>query len=424
MGVVSPFGMGVPRFFSALLEGRSAARGIDTFDASAMPTRFWASLPMEDAELLHLLPQPRVGKVLTRSGRMAMIAAEEAMDQAGIDHHRLDGQRFGISVGAGGVGLVDTGMSPLDEQVRRLPELTGRPFTSTAETWGRILNSMHPLNPVRSIPNSIAAHLSIRHQALGSSLTYTTACTSSAQAIGEAWYMIREGRQDVMLAGGADSGTNPSSIISFSLLGALSTRNEEFQTASRPFDRTRDGFMLGEGAAFLVLESERHCLARGGTPLAELAGYGTASDAYRVTDEPEDARGAIRAMLLALGTAGLSPSLVGHINAHGTSTRMNDPIESLAIRTVFGREAEPLPVTSIKSMIGHAIAASGALELVAAAETLRSGEIPPTINTREVDPECPLDIVLGACRPWQGQNVLSNSFGFGGQNASLVIRRL
>lgn len=423
VGVVSPFGVGKDLYWENLVRGQSAARMITSFDASMMPTQFWANTPETDDELTELLPNQRSGKLMPRFVKMAMIAAGEAVSQSGIDPHSVNGNRFGISVGSGGIGLVDQGLSPIDFQFALQHTNTNEIPEDESAYWKYLLDHMHPLNPIRSIPNAISAHLAIQYQAMGSCLTYTTACTSSAQAIGEAFLALRQGRQDIMIAGGADSGTNPSNLISFSLLGALSKNNDSFQSASRPFDRDRDGFMLGEGAAFLVLETESHCRNRGAKPLAELVGYGTASDAYRVTDEPEDARGAIRAMKWAIQDAGMAPTDIDHINAHGTSTRMNDPIESFAIHNVFGERANQIPVTSNKSMIGHLVAGAGAIELAAAVLTIHHEQIPPTINLDHLDDACDLDIVAGRSRTTKVDAILSNSFGFGGQNACLIVKR-
>jgi 3-oxoacyl-[acyl-carrier-protein] synthase II len=229
---------------------------------------------------------------------------------------------------------------------------------------------------------------------------------------------------DVILAGGADSVTNPHNLISFGLLGVLSTNNDQFLKASRPFDRDRDGFMLGEGAAFFVLEELEHCKKRGGIPLAELSGFGCASDAYRVTDEPEDARGSIAAMKLALTDAQLNPGDISYINAHGTSTRMNDKIETYAIKQVFGDAAFNIPVSSNKSMIGHLIAGAGAIELAASVLSMNHHIIPPTINLENPGEGCDLDYVPGEARDANLIHILSNSFGFGGQNSCLVISKI
>ena len=239
VGVVSPFGVGKDLYWENLVRGQSAARMITSFDASMMPTQFWANTPETDDELTELLPNQRSGKLMPRFVKMAMIAAGEAVSQSGIDPHSVNGNRFGISVGSGGIGLVDQGLSPIDFQFALQHTNTNEIPEDESAYWKYLLDHMHPLNPIRSIPNAISAHLAIQYQAMGSCLTYTTACTSSAQAIGEAFLALRQGRQDIMIAGGADSGTNPSNLISFSLLGALSKNNDSFQSASRPFQPDR-----------------------------------------------------------------------------------------------------------------------------------------------------------------------------------------
>jgi 3-oxoacyl-[acyl-carrier-protein] synthase II len=424
IGVVSPYGVGRELYWQHLIAGQSAAKPITSFDASLMPTRFWANAPESDTELQALLENRRSGKLLSRCGKMAIIAAAEAFEQANFGGHRPEAHRLGVSVGAGGIGLSDADTAPISYHTSAWLKEKPDASLSEGEFWQYLLENMHPLNPVRSTPNAIAAHLAIHYQAMGSSLTYTTACTSSAQAIGEAMLKIRFGLQDVMIAGGADSNTNPSGLLSFSLLGTLSKNNDNLTKASRPFDRDRDGFLLSEGATFLILESESFCRARGGMPLAELAGYGTAADAYRVTDEPEDARGAIMAMKLALEDANMQPEELDHINAHGTSTRMNDPIETFAIRQVFGSAADRIPVSANKSMIGHLVAGAGAIELAAAVMTLGDQRLPPTINLEHPDPACDLDYVKEGARPGVVRSVLSNSFGFGGQNACLIVKKI
>jgi 3-oxoacyl-[acyl-carrier-protein] synthase II len=266
--------------------------------------------------------------------------------------------------------------------------------------------------------------LSIIYKIQGNCQTITTACTSSAQAIGEAFHKIKFGLADVMLTGGSDSGTNPTCMLSFTLLGVLSKNNEQFQSASRPFDRDRDGFLLSEGAAFFILESLEHCKKRGGQPLAELTAFGCTSDAYRITDEPDDARGSIAAMQLALAEAQLNPSEISYINAHGTSTRMNDVIETHAIKRVFGDFAYKIPMSSNKSMIGHLVAGAGAIELAASVLTLQKNIIPPTAHLENLDADCDLDYVPKQARDANLKAILSNSFGFGGQNACLIIQKI
>lgn len=424
IGVVSAFGVGKDSFWDSISKGISASRRIKSFDASKMPTRFWAQALETDEQLTALLPNRRIAKMLPRAGIMSMLAAEEAWQQSGISDDQLPAHRLGISVGAGGTGLVDKDSAALSYNTSFWLKEHPPSRASEAEFWSVLLDNMHPLQPVRTIPNAICGHLAIQYGAMGHCLTYTTACTSSAQALGEAMLKIRYGIQDVMIAGGADSGTNPSSLLSFSLLGALSTNNNEYASASRPFDKTRDGFMLGEGAAFFILESESFCRERGGYPLAELRGYGTASDAYRITDEPEDGRGAKLAMSQALQDGGLTPEEIGYINAHGTSTRMNDPVETHAIRSIFDKNADTVPVSSTKSMIGHLVAGAGAIEGVACVLAIRNNLLPPTAHLQNPDPKCKLNHITGESRPLEINHVLSNSFGFGGQNACLIFSRI
>lgn len=424
IGVVSPFGIGRDLFWENLRSGVSAAKPITSFDASRMFTRFWANTPESDETLTALLEQKKLAKLLTRCGKMSLLAAAEAAMQSGIDFSQIQHERVGLSVGASGIGLTDPDVSAIGYDKSGWLKTKDLPTDQEGVYWEMMINHTHPLLAVKTIPNAISAHLSILYNAQGPCNTLTTACTSGSQAIGEAFHKIKFGQADVMIAGGADSVTNPTCMLSFSLLGVLSTNNDHFATASRPFDRDRDGFMLGEGAAFVILESLDHCVRRGGIPLAELAGYGCTSDAFRVTDEPEDARGSINAMRLALREAQLTPAQISCINAHGTSTRMNDVIETFAIKQVFGEAAYNIPVSSNKSMIGHLVAGAGAIELAASVLSLQNNTVPPTINLENPDPECDLDYVPQKAREMKLDAILSNSFGFGGQNSCLVIRKI
>ncbi|HMX40700.1 MAG TPA: beta-ketoacyl-[acyl-carrier-protein] synthase family protein, partial [Saprospiraceae bacterium] len=293
----------------------------------------------------------------------------------------------------GGIGVYDPDVAAISFERPGWLAPSALPADSEGPFWGALLANTHPLMAVKTVPNAIAAHLTIFHGIQGPSTSICTACASSSQAIGEAFHKIKYGLTDAMLAGGADSMTNPSSLLSFSLLGVLSRNNAEFASASRPFDRSRDGFLLGEGAAFFVLESLDHCRTRGGTPLAEICGFGCGSDAFRITDEPEDAHGSIAAMRQALEEAELRPEQISYINAHGTSTRMNDKTETLAIRQVFGENARRVPISSNKSMFGHLVAGAGAIELAASVLSLRHNVAPPTINLHQPDPDCDLDYV-------------------------------
>lgn len=425
IGILSPFGIGRTLFWDQLHKGHSAAKLIDSFDASGMPTRFWANAPLSNEELNELVVPKKTSKILTRAGKMAIIAASEAVEQSGIDFSTLAHDKVGVSVGAGGIGLIPGDLPK--KSVPKFHELKTNSFSSPEEEgkyWAEMLENTSPLLSLLSIPNSISAHLSIKYQAQGNCQTITTACTSSSQAIGEAFHKIKFGLSEVMIAGGSDSMTDPNSLLSFGLLGVISTNNDHFKTASRPFDRDRDGFLLGEGAAFFILESYQHCKNRNGTPLAEITGYGCASDAYRITDEPEDAHGCIAGMQSALKEAKLNPEDISYINAHGTSTVMNDTIETLAIKKVFGPAAYRIPVSSNKSMIGHLVAGAGAIELGASVLSMQNDIIPPTINLKNADPLCDLDYVPGSARDAKLNTILSNSFGFGGQNSCLIIKKI
>lgn len=421
VGTVSPFGVGKEIFWESLRAGKSAARPIESFDASALPVRFWANVSLTDRELQSKLNHRKAAKLLTRAGKMSMIAAAEAAAQSGLDFPNLNPFRTGVSVGASGGGANDLGEAPLDYSSFRRMAAAGYADLSEAEFRKTVLENTHPLLPLKSIPNSIAAHLSITYRAQAVSQTITTACTSSSQAVGEAFHKIKHGLCDVMLTGGADSVTNPDGMSAFSLLGVLSKRNDDYQTASRPFDRDRDGFMAGEGATFFVLEAEEHCKKRGGEILAYLTGYGCTADAYRITDEPEDANGAVAAIKQAVTEAEIAPENLSYINAHGTGTRMNDPTETYALKQVLGAAAYKIPVSSNKSMFGHLVAGAGAIELAASVLSLQNQVIPPTINLQNPDEKCDLDYVPHTARDAKLRHILSNSFGFGGQNSCLVI---
>ena len=281
----------------------------------------------------------------------------------------------------------------------------------------------NPLATLRGLPNLAAAHVAIQQDARGPNSTITTACTAGTQAIGEGLRLIQRGDADVVFAGGADATINPVTVLGFSLLGTLSRRNDQPNAASRPFDLERDGFVIGEGAGVVVLERESLARSRGAPVLAELAGYGVTCDAYRITDERPDAAGAARAIRLCLRDADAEPGDIDYINAHGTGTRMNDLTETRAIKEALGPKAGETAVSSTKSMMGHLLAAAGAVEVAAVVAAMCGGFLPPTINLDTPDPECDLDYVAGSARPARVDAALTNSFGFGGQNACLLIRR-
>jgi 3-oxoacyl-[acyl-carrier-protein] synthase II len=285
------------------------------------------------------------------------------------------------------------------------------------------LETLHPLSEVEQEPNMPAGHLAAMFNANGPNLNCLTACAASSQAIGEAVELVRRGEADVMLSGGTHSMIHPFGVTGFNLLTALSTRNDDPRKASRPFDNERDGFVLGEGAAMVVLEELEHAKRRGAKIHGELLGYGSTADAYRITDTHPEGRGASACIRMALADAGIGVDAIDYINAHGTSTDVNDKVETLAIKTVFGERAYKIPVSSTKSMMGHLIAAAGATELIVCLLAIRDGILPPTINYENPDPNCDLDYVPNVARVARCDRALSNSFGFGGQNISLVVGR-
>jgi 3-oxoacyl-[acyl-carrier-protein] synthase II len=424
IGVLTPYGIGSPVYWENISKGKTAAAKITHFDVSQLPTKFAASIKLLDAQLDPLIKNQKTLKTLSRSGKFAVIAADEAVEDAQLNTTKLDPFRFGTSLGAGGLGLgdLDYALHSLKIAYESFQEGENQPNFSLV--WQNMLESTHPLTPLKALSNVPTAHIAINYNARGNCQTITTACTSSAQAIGEAYRQIKFGIADVMITGGSDSMINPNGLIAFSTLGVLTKNNAEFKSACCPFDKQRDGFMLGEGAAILILEEIEHCLKRGGRPYGEIIGYASTCDAYRLTDEPPEAWGSIAAMKNALQDADISPGDIDYINAHGTSTRLNDKTETFAIKQVCGETAYSIPVSSTKSMIGHFVAGAGAVEFTACVLAMKHKVIPPTINFREPDPECDLDYVPNYAREAPLNIILSNSFGFGGQNACLVLKKL
>lgn len=425
MGVVSSFGAGKEIYWKNISEGKSAAALITSFDVTDLPTKFFAKLQMTDIELENLIEDKKSAKTMSRAAKLALIAAEEAFIESGIDTLSLDPYRLGTSMGAAGIGLWDL------EYSNRFLELILNSVRSDKEkdlafsnVWLNIMENLNPLTPLKALPNIATAHLSIRYNARGNCQTISTACTSSAQAIGEAYRQIKNGYTDTMIAGGSDSMANPNGIVAFSMLGVLSKNNTEYATAARPFDKSRDGFMIGEGSAVFILEEYEQAKKRGADIYSEIIGYASTNDAFRLTDEPSDARGSIRSMEIALDQAGIERGAVDYINAHGTGTQMNDRSETFAIKTVFGKDAYSIPVSSTKSMIGHLVAGAGCIEFAACQLALKNQIIPPTINYEIPDESCDLDYVPNASRDAKLNIIQSNSFGFGGQNACLIIKKI
>jgi len=408
MAVVAPGAAGLPSLWRNLVEGRSAVGPITRFDAAAYPTRIAAEVEerVEDG-----------GVRLDRISRFALSAANGAVLDSGLLRGPLDPRRVGV--------LAATGLGCYDHEEVFASCAAARPAGSETfdrEAFARTFRAVvKERAPERRTPGSVPALLARHFRFSGPAMAVMTACAAGTQAIGDATRWIRMGRADAVLVGGADSEIYPMGLASFCLLGALSRRNGAPGEASRPFDAGRDGFVLGEGAGFLVLEERERALERGARVWAEVAGFGSADDAYRVTDPHPEGRGAIAAMRRAAVDAGIAPEEVAYVNAHGTSTVANDRIETTALRAFLGAAAPAVPISSTKSMIGHLTVAAGAVEAIVTAMTVHEGLIHPTANLEHPDPECDLDYVPGCARRRAVPVALSSSFAFGGQCASLVL---
>ena len=424
-GVVSPFGVGKKVFWDNVTKGNSAASLIKSFDTSELPTKFCAPVQLNTDELDRLIENRKALKTMSRSAKFSMIAADEAVKDSGLDINSIDPFRFGTSLGTGGLGLWD-----IDYSKQLINLIVNTAYENPdkhlllSNIMKNAMKNIHPLTPLKALSNISTTHIAIKYNAKGNCQTIATACTSSTQAIGEAYRQIKFGVADVMIAGGDDTLINPNGLASFSMLGVLSKNNDEYKTASRPFDKRRDGFMVGEGASIFILEDYEFCKKREGNPYAEITGYASTNDAYRLTDGPPDAAGSIKAINIALEDAKLSNDKIDYINAHGTGTQMNDKNETFAIKSVFKENAYSIPVSSTKSMIGHLIAAAGCVELAVCILALQNQVIPPTINYKVPDEDCDLDYVPNNPRDSKINTILSNSFGFGGQNACLIISKI
>lgn len=422
LGVVSPNGVGRASFEEALKEGRSGVSRIESFDAAGLPIQIAGEVKGFDVTP-YLGVQKKNAKLMSRAVQFAVGAAGLAVDDSGIDKNKLDPTRFGICMGTG-ITPVDLGEMSGALAKGAAPSAAGCPGFDMGQFLQAQAESMFPLWLLKHLPNMAAANISIIHHAMGPNNTIVTACAAGTQAIGEAARLIQRGDTDVMLAGGCDSRLDPLLLIAYHAMKAVSSNSNRPATeVSRPFDGERDGFVLGEGAAVLVLESLKHARRRRAKIYAEVVGYGSSFDAYGITRPDPEAKGAVVAMKSALKEAKLDAADVDYINAHGTSTRLNDVMETVAVKKVFGHRAHTIPMSSQKSMVGHLIGASGALEAAATAISLDDGVIPPTINQMTPDPECDLDYVPNTAREVRLKTAITNSFGFGGQNASLVLAR-
>ncbi len=418
IGCINPMGNDVETMWSGLKEGRSAVDYMTVFDATDFPTRIAAEI--RDLDLTEFGLDPQLWTPRARHSQFAAAAAVQATLAAGIPDvlgSRLDPARFGIYLGSGEGSQDFESFSYMVQQALTDEGLDLNRFIRTG------LETLNPVAEIEQEPNMPAGYLAGLCGAEGPNVNCLTACAASSQAIGEAAEMIRRGDVDVMLSGGTHSMIHPFGVTGFNLLTALSTRNDEPQRASRPFDRLRDGFVLGEGAAMVILEDLEHARARGATILGEILGYGSTADAFRITDIHPEGRGAIACMRQALSDANLSPEQIDYVNAHGTSTTVNDKVETLACRGVFGEHADNVPVSSTKSMMGHLIAAAGVTELIVCLLAIRDHVLPPTINYENPDPLCDLDYVPNVAREAPCRIALNNSFGFGGQNITLAVGR-
>ena len=414
-GAVAPNGLDAEAFWDATLAGRSGVQRIESFDVTGFPVQVAGEV--SGFRAADFVPSRKSLKIMGKNIRFGVAAAQMAAEHAGIAEEKPDPVRFGVVMGS---GIVPTDVEEMGEAVMASLDDKGEFDVRLFGKGGQKM--LFPLWLLKHLPNMVAAHISIIQKAQGPNNTIVTACSASTQAIGEAARIIERGDADVMITGGADSRIDPLSLVAYSLLGAVSTADRPPEAVSRPFDRDRDGFVLGEGAACLVLETEEHAKARGATIYAEIAGYASSFDAFAVTKPDPEGRGAYRAMELALADARITADDVDYISAHGTSTILNDRMETTAIKTLFGARARSVPASSIKSMTGHLIGAAGAMEALVAVRAIEQGAIPPTINLDNPDPECDLDYVPHEARSMKVRTVLSNSFGFGGQNAALVIR--
>lgn len=401
LGVISPLGIGKEKFWEGLVAGRSGITSITRFPVADFPTQIAGEVRDFDPGLYL---DRKEARRMDRYTQYAVAATAMAQADAHLDFSREDPDQVGVIIGTG-IGGTET----FEEQHQILLE----------KGPGRVSPFFIPM----MIADMAAGYIAILFGARGSNFTIVNACASSANAIGEAFRVLQRGEAEVVITGGAEASVTPMALAGFCALKALSRRNEKPTEASRPFDRERDGFVLGEGAAILILETLAHAQARRAPIYAEIVGYGCTADAYHITAPDPSGAGAVKAMTRALEDAGLSPAEIDYINAHGTSTDLNDKYETKAIKEVFKEDAFRIPVSATKSMTGHLLGAAGALELAACALSVKEGIIHPTINYEFPDPECNLDYVPNVARKKEIQAAISNSFGFGGHNVTLVLKK-
>jgi len=398
LGVIAPNGVGKREYWDALKEGRSGIRRITRFDPTPFPTQFMGEVDFDPKKFISFKQMKR----MDRTSHLAVSAAKMAVEDAGLNIKDEDQDRIGVTIGTAmaGHGMI---LEQHDVFVKKGPMKIDT-FTAIA-----------------SFPDAPSSQISIELGIKGPSFSIATACSSASDAIGYAFNAIRNEELDIVIMGGADSPVFPPILGAFCVLRALSKRNDAPEKASRPFDKERDGFVLGEGAGILILEDLEHALKRNAHIYGEILGFGMTCDAYHMTKPEPSGVQAIRALKHALKDANVKPEDIGYVNAHGTSTPLNDKNETFILKEVFGAHAHKIPVSSIKSMIGHLIGAAGSVELIGALMSLEEGIIPPTINYETPDPECDLDYVPNKARKTDANIILKNSFGFGGKNSALVV---
>jgi 3-oxoacyl-[acyl-carrier-protein] synthase II len=401
MGVVSPVGSGIEKFWKSLVEGKSGIRSITHFDAAQFDSRISGDVIDYDP-LQHF--NSKDARNFSRFIQLAVVAAKEALADAKMDVRSLDAHRIGALIGSG-IGSIRSAEEEYEKYLEKGP------------------SRISPFFIPKMIINEASGQVSIMSGAKGPCTCVVTACATAANSIGDAFRMIQYGEVDAMIAGGTESATTILGVGGFCALKALSKRNDAPEKASRPFDLNRDGFVMGEGAGVVILESLEHAKKRGAKIYAEMCGYGRTADAYHTTAPEEGGEGAVRAMQEAMKDAGVRPEQISYINAHGTSTYLNDKVETIAIKKTFGDYAKKVPISSTKSMTGHLLGAAGAVELQACILAIRDNLVPPTINLETPDPECDLDYVPNVARKMKVDVCLSNSLGFGGHNATLIVKR-
>jgi 3-oxoacyl-[acyl-carrier-protein] synthase II len=401
VGCVCPVGNDANTAWKNILNGVSGVKPVTFFDSSEFKTQIAAEVKRFDAKALL---GRREARRFDRVSQLALVATREAIEQSGLVIDDQNRDRVGVLIGSG-IGGINTLYENILVFLKRGPARVS-PFTV-------------PM----MLPDSPSGLVAIEQGARGPNMAIVTACATGTNSIGEAAEMIRRGAADVMIAGSSESAINPITFAGMSIMGAISTRNDEPERASRPFDKERDGFIIGEGAGTVILESLEYAQSRGADILAEVTGYGVTNDAFHISAPSENGEGSALCMQIALENGGFQPNDIGYINAHGTSTELNDKNETAAIKTVFGERAYQVPTSSTKSMTGHLMGAAGSVEAVFCVQTLQSDILPPTINYENPDPECDLDYVPNQSRKARVDHIMSNSFGFGGHNATLIFSR-